>query len=274
MKIEIIAGAADNPVAEFFSSPSSTPETDAIAERLIPMAENITASNAQYIIKQVLTEILIKTSELERERDEAREDTEHWKIEYEIVEDRLRGKKHQRDNGIISDEEIIPKLTSERNEAREKGERYRIEANSLMLQRDEAITRRMETIMQCELYEQERDKAREAFVIATDQMQCKTRELLRERDEAREEMKDMACQLVQAEARAGRFCQERDEIATENMLQVNKLCNQRDEALESLRILAGLVAYGLGQSGEEWSLEAMRQATTAIQNAKSLEAAK
>ena len=50
-----------------------TPETDAIAERLIPMAENITASNAQYIIKQVLTEILIKTSELERERDEARE---------------------------------------------------------------------------------------------------------------------------------------------------------------------------------------------------------
>ena len=49
---------------------------------------------------------------------------------------------------------------------------------------------------------------------------------------------------------------------------------ERDEARELLRILAGLVAYGLGQSGEEWSLEAMRQATTAIQNAKSLEAAK
>ena len=53
-----------------------------------------------------------------------------------------------------------------------------------------------------------------------------------------------------------------------------KLERERDEARESLRILAGLVAYGLGQSGEEWSLEAMRQATTAIQNAKSLEAAK
>ena len=55
---------------------------------------------------------------------------------------------------------------------------------------------------------------------------------------------------------------------------LNRAIRERDEARESLRILAGLVAYGLGQSGEEWSLEAMRQATTAIQNAKSLEAAK
>jgi hypothetical protein len=31
-------------------------------------------------------------------------------------------------------------------------------------ERDEAITRRMETIMQCELYEQERDEARDAIV--------------------------------------------------------------------------------------------------------------
>jgi hypothetical protein len=34
------------------------------------------------------------------------------------------------------------------------------------LERDEAITRRMETIMQCELYEQERDEAREQLRIA------------------------------------------------------------------------------------------------------------
>jgi hypothetical protein len=53
-----------------------------------------------------------------------------------------------------------------------------------------------------------------------------------------------------------------------------RLERERDEARESLRILAGLVAYGLGQSGEEWSLEAMRQATTAIKNAKSLEETK
>jgi hypothetical protein len=34
-------------------------------------------------------------------------------------------------------------------------------ARKLERERDEAITRRMETIMQCELYEQERDDARE-----------------------------------------------------------------------------------------------------------------
>ena len=80
--------------------------------------------------------------------------------------------------------------------------------------------------------------------------------ILRERDMAEDERIDLAKQL--------RSEQERHAVCQ----------NKRDEARESLRILAGLVAYGLGQSGEEWSLEAMRQATTAIQNAKSLEAAK
>lgn len=56
---------------------------------------------------------------LERERDEAREEAGHWKTEYEIVVDRLRGRKHPRDNGIIADDEIIPKLERERDEARE-----------------------------------------------------------------------------------------------------------------------------------------------------------
>ena len=80
--------------------------------------------------------------------------------------------------------------------------------------------------------------------------------ILRERDMAEDERIDLAKQLRSEKERHAK-CQ-----------------NERDEARESLRILAGLVAYGLGQSGEEWSLEAMRQATTAIQNAKSLEAAK
>lgn len=50
-----------------------TPETDALAEKLIPIAEKITEFNAQSIIKQLLTEILTKTTKLERERDEARD---------------------------------------------------------------------------------------------------------------------------------------------------------------------------------------------------------
>lgn len=52
------------------------------------------------------------------ERDEAREDASHWKIEYKIVEARLCGGKHERDNGIVSEREIIPKLQCERDEAR------------------------------------------------------------------------------------------------------------------------------------------------------------
>jgi hypothetical protein len=55
-----------------------TPETDALAETLIPLAENITASNAQNVIKQILIEILTKTTTLERERDEAREEAARW----------------------------------------------------------------------------------------------------------------------------------------------------------------------------------------------------
>jgi len=59
---------------------------------------------------------------LERERDQAREELEHWKIEYDIVEARLRGIKHERDNGIISENEVIPKLKRERNQARDQVE--------------------------------------------------------------------------------------------------------------------------------------------------------
>ena len=55
----------------------------------------------------------------EREaHSETLEDLEHWKTEYEIVVARLRGERHPRDNGIIALDEIIPKLTSERDEAR------------------------------------------------------------------------------------------------------------------------------------------------------------
>ena len=58
--------------------------------------------------------------QLERERDEAREDLEHWKSEWEIVEARLCGWKHPRDNGIIFEHEVIPVLRKERDDAREE----------------------------------------------------------------------------------------------------------------------------------------------------------
>ena len=89
-------------------------------------------------LQTALEEISNLAKTLKTERDEARDDADHWKIEYEIVVSRLCGVKHDRDNGVIFEHEIIPKLQRERDEAREKAERYRLDANALMLQRDEA----------------------------------------------------------------------------------------------------------------------------------------
>ena len=71
--------------------------------------------------------------------------------------------------------------------------------------------------------ERERDEAREAFVIATDQMviaQGKVREANKERDEARE-----------------KYATE----ATEHMLSINRICNERDEAVEEGRRLKAIL---------------------------------
>jgi hypothetical protein len=62
---------------------------------------------------------------MERERDEAREDAAHWKSEWEIVEARLCGWKHPRDNGITFEHEIILVLRKERDEAREQNVKLR-----------------------------------------------------------------------------------------------------------------------------------------------------
>lgn len=49
-----------------------------------------------------------------------KEEIAHWKMEYEIIAYRLRGRVHPRDNGIVAPDEVIPKLTLERDEARER----------------------------------------------------------------------------------------------------------------------------------------------------------
>jgi hypothetical protein len=84
-----------------------TPETDALAEKLIPLAENLTASNVQEIIAQILTEILTKTIKLENERDEARFDLD------------FRRRLGDFQNKTLDD------LRSERDEAREETIRTR-----------------------------------------------------------------------------------------------------------------------------------------------------
>ena len=65
-------------------------------------------------------------------------------------------------------------------------------ARKLERERDEAITRRMETIMQCELYKQERDEAREELRTAVQErhdFHWELQDAIRERNEAREALK-------------------------------------------------------------------------------------
>jgi hypothetical protein len=124
--------------------------------------------------------------------------------------------------------------------------------------------------------------------------------LERERDEAREALKDWenAAAHVEADHPDERHCgcvpvlrklltDAQQELADEREAIVgwdNKWrCAvemaaraevERDEARKICRELNDLVAYGLGQSGEPWSIDAMRQAADAIQKAKGLEESK
>ena len=97
-------------------------------------------------LADALMEVDLRTLDFERmkqERDEAREDLDHWKIEYEIVVSRLCGIKHERDNGIIAENEVIPVLRKERDEAREKyateATEHMLAINKLCNERDKAL---------------------------------------------------------------------------------------------------------------------------------------
>jgi hypothetical protein len=65
----------------------------------------------------------------ERECAELKEERDAWKSEALIMDARLRGVKHPNDNGIVSPDEVIPKLESEIVALKETAERYRLAAN-------------------------------------------------------------------------------------------------------------------------------------------------
>jgi hypothetical protein len=175
MKIEIITSTADNPVAEFFSS-SSTPETDGKASPHIGFFSCATVP-AEFARK------------LERERDETRE---AFKIAYnervkaELERDEVRAeladwqdsalnvRKEFDDEHHCSCVPILRKLLKDAERERDKA----IEKHRLAVIHWQIGVFKMQ---------RERDEAREAFVIATDQMviaQGKVREANKERDEA------------------------------------------------------------------------------------------
>ena len=185
--------------------------------------------------------------------------------------ERERGELQKAVNGLCEHFNVSPanttllavellKIERERDEARELLRLSSIEANALATSIQKSEYSDVNDFQLCESV---------AGVISQiNNMYAGVRE---QRDEAREErdkLQVMRKEVVAANKGAKINAQVSNSLAGK----LNQAERERDEARELLRILVGLVAYGLGQSGEEWSLDAMRQATSAIQ--KSLEESK
>ena len=148
---------------------------------------------------------------------------------------RLDGSYLQMDwSGPFVHAEVARKLERERDEAREKAERYRLEANSLMLQRDEA----RESLKHIGEYGTEE-------INAAIDLRQKLASALVERDEAirqRNETNEssvFSCNFyyeekLKAERERNEIQEKYDALATEHMLVINKLCEERDEAREQI----------------------------------------
>jgi hypothetical protein len=67
--------------------------------------------------------------------------------------------------------------------------------------------------------------------------QCKLMDITQERDEAREAFKISYNERVQIELERDEAMAKYNTLVMENMLEVNKLCKERDDALEELRKL-------------------------------------
>ena len=131
MKIEIIKGD-NNPVADFFSSPSNTPETDAAWSCFKGHTE-------------LLHDVQNLSRKLERERDEAKEHlsaAKHFLNKYITERDEAREELLEQARLLGMSSEREAKLISERDEARKKYDNLATEhmlvVNKLCNERDEA----------------------------------------------------------------------------------------------------------------------------------------
>lgn len=118
-----------------------TPETDAVAEKL-----NFEVD-------------LDFARKLERERDEAREELE----EYRSIAENIGAEKaiSEKEKAICERDELqmaVNGLCLHFGVRPANTTLLAVEVLRIQREREEAITRRMETIMQCELYKQERDE--------------------------------------------------------------------------------------------------------------------
>jgi len=94
----------------YISRPEDAPNKLEFNHSLMAQCE-IDSLRSEIINLQDQRDLAMKAiKRLEKAHEDVLEDAAHWKIEYEIVEARLCGKKHPRDNGIVSDDEIVHKI--------------------------------------------------------------------------------------------------------------------------------------------------------------------
>ncbi len=65
------------------TNPAETPETDTLAEELLPLADSITAENVQAKIGYILRKLFLHGQTIERQRDEARQLVTQYSAERE-----------------------------------------------------------------------------------------------------------------------------------------------------------------------------------------------
>jgi hypothetical protein len=118
------------------------------------------------------------------------------------------------ENAELVDAALARKLERERDEVREKAERYRLEANAMMMQRDgwAAMCGRMmqrdEWAAMCGRYKQERDEVKEKYRFAVIHWQIGAAKMERERDEWKNKAYSHATDYTLMEAKCFRLEQQ------------------------------------------------------------------
>jgi len=215
MTIEITKGS-ENPVAEFFSSPSRTPNTDDLARgnHVVPTewAEQLERERDE--ARHKLELCMAANSDVARiakERDEARKDAAQ-------LADRLSGLE-------LRTTEELARMERERDEAQKE-----LSSIHRWIERNHA-----DGFIDSLTYSQNLERVTDNWYDRLDRLEVDAGRFEKERDEAREAFKISYNERVQMELDRNEARSKYDTLAVENMLEVNKICKERDEAIEILR---------------------------------------
>jgi chromosome segregation ATPase len=225
MTIEITKGS-ENPVTDFFSSPSNTPVTDEMkCLSLIEVME----------LPRERRTIALRVLQAIKERDEARGEQSSIQCAFEDSQDKIEELERERDKvktelEMWRDGNIMHQI--HRDEL-EKAERERNEARATLTDIHRWIDRNHpDGFIDSLTHLQNLDRITENWYDRLDRLEVDANRFVRERDEAR---------------------QKYDALATEHMLVINKLCNERDESKSISDDLAIIASHCIGWHDHESS---------------------